>query len=95
MVLPYKQITTSGSGMLGLGHGRPLVVPDVPELAELPDDAVLRYDGTVRGLTDALTSIAQTDATVLAKMSAAAFDYCGATGWSEIGEKTFKAISEI
>jgi glycosyltransferase involved in cell wall biosynthesis len=95
MVLPYKQITTSGSGMLGLGHGRPLVVPDVPELAELPDDAVLRYDGTVRGLTDALTSIAQTDAAVLAKMSAAAFDYCGATGWSEIGEKTFKAISEI
>lgn len=95
MVLPYKQITTSGSGMLGLGHGRPLVVPDVPELAELPDDAVLRYDGTVQGLTDALTSIAQTDAAVLAKMSAAALDYCAAAGWSEIGEKTFKAMSEV
>jgi glycosyltransferase involved in cell wall biosynthesis len=95
MVLPYRQITTSGSGMLGLGHGRPLVVPDVPELAELPDDAVFRYDGTIQGLTDALTSIAQTDAAVLAKMSAAALDYCAATGWGEIGEKTFKAISEI
>ena len=95
MVLPYRQITTSGSGMLGLCHGRPLVVPDIPELAELPDDAVLRYDGTVQGLTDALTSIAQTDGAVLAKMSAAAFDYCAVTNWSEIGEKTFKAMREI
>jgi glycosyltransferase involved in cell wall biosynthesis len=95
MVLPYRQITTSGSGMLGLCYGRPLVVPDIPELAELPDDAVLRYDGTVQGLTDALTSIAQADAAVLAKMSAAAFAYCAATNWSEIGEKTFKAMREI
>lgn len=95
MVLPYRQITTSGSGMLGLGYGRPLVVPDVPELAELPDDAVFRYDGMVQGLTDVLTSIAQADAAVLAKMSAAALAYCAATGWSEIGEETFKVISEI
>jgi glycosyltransferase involved in cell wall biosynthesis len=95
MVLPYRRITTSGSGMLGLCHGRPLVVPDIPELAELPDDAVLRYDGTVQGLTDALTSIAQAEAAVLAKMSAAAFAYCATTNWSEIGEKTFEAIYEI
>ena len=58
-----------------------------------PDDAVLRYDGTVQGLTDALTSIAQTDAAVLAKMSAAAFAHCAATNReAEIGEKTFKAM---
>jgi glycosyltransferase involved in cell wall biosynthesis len=95
MVLPYRQITTSGSGMLGLGHGRPLAVPDIPELAELPDDAVFRYDGTVQGLTDVLTSIARTDAAVLAKMSAAALDYCAATSWNEIGEQTFSAISDI
>jgi glycosyltransferase involved in cell wall biosynthesis len=95
MVLPYRQITTSGSGMLGLGHGRPLVVPDVPGLSELPEDAVLRYDGTIQGLTDALASIAQSDAADLAKMSAAAFAYCAATGWTEIGEKTFKVMSEI
>lgn len=95
MVLPYRQITTSGSGMLGLGHGRPLVVPDIPELAELPDDAVFRYDGTVQGLTGTLTSIAETEAAVLAKMSAAALDYCAATGWNEIGERTFRAITDI
>lgn len=95
MVLPYRQITTSGSGVLGLCHGRPLVVPDLPGLAELPDDAVLRYDGTVQGLADALTSIAAADAAVLAKMSAAAFAYCAATSWSEIAKRTLVAIDEM
>ena len=35
----------------------------------------------------ALTSIAQTDAAVLAKMSAAAFAHCAATNWSEMGKR--------
>jgi glycosyltransferase involved in cell wall biosynthesis len=92
MVLPYQRITTSGSGVLGLCHGRPLVVPDLPGLAELPDDAVLHYDGTVQGLADALASVAQADSAVLAKMSAAAFDYCAAISWSEIALTTIAAM---
>ena len=88
MVLPYRQITTSGSGVLALCHGRPLVVPDLPGLADLPDDAVIRYDGTERELTAALAGIVTADASVLAKMSSAAHAYCAATSWSEIAEKT-------
>jgi glycosyltransferase involved in cell wall biosynthesis len=95
MILPYRGITTSGSGVLALCHGRPLVVPDLPGLAELPDDAVIRYDGTVQGLTDALTSIVLADASVLAKMSSAANAYCAAISWSEIAEKTLMAITEM
>ena len=53
-VLPFRRSTTSGSAMLALSHGRPIVVPDLPGLAELPDEAVFRYDGTVHGLTCAL-----------------------------------------
>ena len=88
MVLPYRLITTSGSGVLALCHGRPLVVPDLPGLAELPDDAVIRYDGTEAGLASALAAIITADASVLEKMSSAADAYCSATTWSEIAEKT-------
>ncbi|HLH83381.1 MAG TPA: glycosyltransferase [Trebonia sp.] len=95
MILPYRRITTSGSAVLGLCHGRPLVVPDLPGLAELPDDAVIRYDGTVQGLTGALTSIALADASVLAAMSSAASAYCAAISWSEIAERTLTEISEM
>jgi glycosyltransferase involved in cell wall biosynthesis len=94
MVLPYRQITTSGSGMLALCHGRPLVVPDLPGLAELPDDAVIRYDGTEAGLATALAGIVTADASVLAKMSSAADAYCAATTWSEIAEKTLAEMTK-
>ena len=39
--------------MLALSHGRPLIVPDLAGLADLPDQAVLRYDGKIPALTDA------------------------------------------
>lgn len=94
MVLPYRQITTSGSGVLALCHGRPLVVPDLPALAELPDDAVIRYDGTEAGLAAALAGVITADASVLQKMSSAADAYCAATTWSEIAEKTLYQMAE-
>jgi glycosyltransferase involved in cell wall biosynthesis len=93
VVLPYRKITTSGSGVLALSHGRPLIVPDLPGLAELPDDAVVRYDGTVQGLSGALASIILADATVLAKMSSAAYEYCAAISWGQIAERTLAEIA--
>ena len=95
VVLPYRQITTSSSAMLALSHGRPLVVPDLPGLAELPDDAVVRYDGTVEGLTGALAGLILADASVLSKMSAAAHSYCSAINWSAIAQTTVKELNEI
>ena len=54
VVLPFRRVTTSGSAMLALSHGRPLIVPDLPGLADLPDEAVLRYDGGVPELIAAI-----------------------------------------
>ena len=93
VVLPYRKITTSGSGVLALSHGRPLIVPDLPGLAELPDDAVVRYDGRTQGLSGALTSIILADASVLAKMSSAAYEYCAAMSWSQIAETTLAELA--
>jgi hypothetical protein len=93
VVLPYRKITTSGSGVLALSHGRPLIVPDLPGLAELPDDAVVRYDGTAGGLSGVLASIILADAAVLAKMSSAAYEYCAAMSWSQIAERTLAEIA--
>lgn len=95
VVLPFRQITTSGSAMLALCHGRPLVVPDLPALAHLPDGAVTRYDGTVSGLTDALAEVTVADASVLARMSAMAYAYCSAINWSEIAEATLDNMQQL
>lgn len=92
VVLPFRQVTTSGSAMLALTAGRPLIVPDLPGLADLPDRAVLRYAGTVPELSGALARLARADGDVLAAMCAAAREYATATSWRAIAEQTVTAI---
>ena len=94
-VLPFRRSTTSGSALLALGHGRPIVVPDLPGLAELPDEAVFRYDGTVAGLTRALTEAILADSATLDRMAAAADAHCAAMSWGEIAERTLAALRKV
>ena len=95
VVLPYRQSTTSGSAVLALSHGRPLVIPNLPGLAELPDDAAFRYDGTVAGLAHELTEALHADEMTLANMSSAAYKYCAALSWPEIADRTFNEMAKL
>ena len=95
VVLPFRQVTTSGSAMLALSHGRPLIVPDLPGLAELPEQAVVRYQGGITGLLGALTHLADADEEILAAMSAAALSYAISTTWQEIAAKTAAEMAAV
>jgi glycosyltransferase involved in cell wall biosynthesis len=92
VVLPFRRVTTSGSAMLALSHGRPLIVANLAALADLPDQAVLRYDGGVTGLAAALVRLARADDDTLAAMSAAARSYAFQTTWREVAERTTSEI---
>jgi glycosyltransferase involved in cell wall biosynthesis len=91
VVLPFRRITNSSSAVLALAHGRPLVVPRLPALEELPDGAVERYDGTVPGLAGAIGAIAGAAPERLAAMSAAARAH-PLPGWDEVADRTLAAI---
>jgi glycosyltransferase involved in cell wall biosynthesis len=93
VVLPFRRITTSGSAMLALAHGRPLIVPDLAALAELPPRAVIRYDGSVPSLAAALSQAACADRPVLAAMSAAATAYAFGISWPEISVRTMAEMA--
>jgi glycosyltransferase involved in cell wall biosynthesis len=88
VVLPFRRITTSGSAILALSNGKPLVVPNLAGLADLPDQAVLRYDGGIPALIAALVYLAHADGETLAAMSAAASSYAARVTWREIAERT-------
>jgi glycosyltransferase involved in cell wall biosynthesis len=94
MVLPYRQSSTSGSALLALTHGRPLIIPDLPGLAELPAEAALRYDRTVEGLSGALADLITADPGVLAKMSDAGYAYCASISWESIARKTVDEMNQ-
>lgn len=95
VVLPFRRVSTSGRAMLALSHGRPLIVPDLAGLTDLPDQAVLRYDGEVARLGDALVSLACADNETLAAMSAAARSYASQTTWQEIAERTVSEVLSV
>jgi len=95
VVLPFRRVSTSGSAMLALSHGRPLIVPDLAGLAGLPDQAVLRYDGEAARLVDALVSLACADNETLAAMSAAARTYASQATWQEIAERTVSEMLSV
>jgi glycosyltransferase involved in cell wall biosynthesis len=95
VVLPFRQVTTSGTAELALAHGRPLVVPDMPGLAGLPAGAVTRYDGSVAGLARALAEVAHADGSRLAGMSAAALRYSAEASWGQIASATMGAMESV
>jgi glycosyltransferase involved in cell wall biosynthesis len=95
VVLPYRRVTTSGTAMLALSHGRPLVVPTLPGLADLPDQAVIRYDGKVSSLTRVLVRMACADDEILAAMSAAARTYTAGMSWQDIARRTMVQMTSL
>jgi len=95
VVLPFRQVSTSGSAMLALSHGRPLIVPDLAGLTDLPGQAVLRYDGSIPALAVALERLARANDDALAAMSAAALSYASETTWQEIAERTMSEMISV
>lgn len=95
VVLPFRRVTTSGSAMLALSHGKPLIVPDLPGLADLPDKAVLRYGRGIPALAAAMAQLACADDEILAEMSAAARSYATRTTWQEIAERTMAELVSV
>jgi glycosyltransferase involved in cell wall biosynthesis len=95
VALPFRHVSTSGSAILALSHGRPLIVPDLPALADLPAEAVLRYGGEPHGLSIALTHLARADGETLAAMSAAAYGYASRTTWRDISEITMAEMLSV
>ncbi|MGP3962101.1 glycosyltransferase [Nonomuraea sp. 3N208] len=95
VVLPFREITTSGSALLALAHGRPVIVPALPALAGLPAAALAGYRGGVTGLTAALRAAAGWDAVTLAAMSEAALEHVDGVGWTEIARATRNGYATV
>ena len=94
MVLPYRSILTSGTLLLALSLGRPVIAPDLPGLAELVRDgreALLHPPGE---LAAALVRFAALPADQLARMAAAAATTGELYDWDWIGPQMLAALRQ-
>ena len=95
MVLPFKEISASGSALLALSFGRAVIVPRLGDLDNLPDAVAYKYspqesDGLVRAMKDA-----EQDVAVLCQKSKAALRYAEELGWPLIAQRTHEAIEDL
>jgi hypothetical protein len=82
VVLPFRQVTTSGSAVLALCHGRPVIVPDLQSLRDIPEVETIRYNGSLASLQTALLGVASAGAEKLRAMSVAAFECADPSCWT-------------
>jgi glycosyltransferase involved in cell wall biosynthesis len=88
MVAPYVASLTSGTLLLGMSLGRPVIAPRLPTLVELITDGAngLLFDPQEEGgLAAALARACAMDTAMLRRLSEAAFDIAMRYDWRMIG----------
>ena len=87
VVLPFRDILTSGSAILALSHGRPVIAPAMGCLpGTLPAEATFLYDPDADGaLAEAMRAAAGAD---LGEMGQEARAYAETIDWNPIAEQT-------
>ncbi|MEZ4519009.1 MAG: glycosyltransferase [Chloroflexota bacterium] len=87
LVAPYRKVLTSGTAILGLSYGLPLITPRLGCLPEtIPSDAGILYDPvSPTGLQQAMIAIKAQDPT---QMRASALAGAERLNWEAIGRQT-------
>ena len=95
MVLPFRRTTSSGSVLMALGAGCPVIIPDLAALSDVPDECAWRYDGSLGGLSRALHAATATPAAVRSQMSAAAFAHARTRSWVASARATKEVMKSV
>lgn len=95
VVLPFRRVTTSSSALLAMGHGRTVVLPDLPAFADLPRDCAVFYDGSVDGLERVIEEIANWSPECLQERGVAARAHVGLSSWADAAQQTIVAIEAV
>ena len=93
-VFPFTAVANSGSVLLALGAGLPIVVPDIPEFADLPPGATIRFANTDAGLAEALDQAERLGSKQLETMADCAARFAAEQTWPLVAA-TARAAYEV
>jgi glycosyltransferase involved in cell wall biosynthesis len=96
IVLPFRSITNSGSLLLALEFAKPILIPDLPELADFEPTVALRYRaGSVASLANALVTAVEMPAEALVEMGKAALASADERSWEAAAAATAAVYGEV
>jgi hypothetical protein len=95
VVLPFRRITTSSSAHLALSLGRAVILPDLEAFSDVPDDACVRFDGTIEGLAGAIDAVAAWPAAEMAALGKRGAASVAGDTWAEAAARTYNTLAEL
>jgi glycosyltransferase involved in cell wall biosynthesis len=90
VVLPFRDVTTTSSAAHAAALGVPVLLPDLPALGDLRA-GVIRYDGSVTGLTALLHAVGELDPADLDRLGADAYRAAHERTWGDVAAETLAA----
>lgn len=95
VVLPFSRISTSGSAVLALSFGKPIIAPKLGSITDLPDEIGYLYDHTQNlGLNNAMIT-AYKDRLLLGKIGKNGYRHIKQFTWEHAAMETVKVYSKV
>jgi glycosyltransferase involved in cell wall biosynthesis len=94
-VFPFKEITTSGSVLLAATFGKPVVVPYLGALKDIPQEVGYFYDPSKKDALKNSISALLHDTRRRKEMAAASLRYTKTLSWDKIAKQTLKVYQSI
>lgn len=95
VVLPFMSVATSGSALLALSFGKSIIVPDIGDVASLPEDIAYKYVSGDKKLLLRVLEQAIDNQNLLSTRDIYAYQYAEKLSWREIALRTHRSFEEI
>ncbi|MGC2168524.1 MAG: glycosyltransferase family 4 protein [Acidimicrobiales bacterium] len=93
-VFPFREITNSASVMLAQSFGRPIVIPNLPALRDIPDEAAIRFEPG-DDLTKVLEQTESLSDERYQEMSAASIAWATRADWRTAAADTIETYESV
>jgi glycosyltransferase involved in cell wall biosynthesis len=90
-IFPFREITNSGSALLALSFAKPIVIPNLATLQDIPIETAIRFEPGEESLVQALLRAEKLSATEYREMSAAALSWATKIDWADAARETIGA----
>jgi glycosyltransferase involved in cell wall biosynthesis len=87
-IFPFREITNSGSALLALSFAKPIVIPNLATLQDIPIETAIRFEPGEESLVAALIRAEKLSATEYRDMSAAALAWATKIDWADAAQET-------
>lgn len=94
VVLPYKDVLTSGTAILSMSFGKPIIAPAIGCVIDILDKNGGFLYSTEDGLLDTMRHVLNSDKKVLIDMGVYNYKLIDQYGWNDIGKKTYNIYHE-